>query len=376
MITRETILDIINQGKDPSISIYLPTHEKGEQVQQDPIRLKNLLKQAEKELSEREMKQNEIDQLLEEPRKLLEQGLFWQHSERGLALFINPDYFEYFRVPLEFKERVMVDDHFLITPLLPMISLEGTFCILVLSQKNIRLLRGTRESVEELPLTETPTSMEEFQKYDVHEKSLSSASGAGGTKSMFHGWGDAGLEDKAVENYLKRVENEVTSILRKQRDPLILAGIDEAVAVYRKVNHYDRLMEEAVIGNQDTKNNDEIRDAGWGIIENHFLKDMYDDMEKYGNLTGSDKQSDNISKIVEGAYYGKVESLFIPIGEHSWGYYDESRDVVHLSAERENGQHDLLNIAAIKTLSQGGNVYALRKEEMPSQAPVAAVFRY
>lgn len=376
MITREIILNIIENAQKTNISIYLPTHKKGEEVQQDPIRLKNLLRDIKNELSESGMKEDKIDRLLEEPKKLLDQPLFWQHNDKGLALFISEDYFNYFRAPLEFTGQYLIDSYFLITPLLPMVSLEGTFCILAVSQKDVRLLKATRDSVEKVALEEAPASIEDFQKYDVYEKSLSSASGPGGSKSMFHGWGDASIESKAVENYLKTIENEVTSILRKRNDPLILAGVDQAVSLYKKVNHYARLPDPVIKGNPDPKSDEEIRDEGWQIVKSYFLREMYDDMERFADLTGSDKQSDDLTTIVEGAWYGRVDSLFVPIGEHRWGWFDEKLDMVHHSPEKTNSVHDLINLAAIKTLTQGGNVYALRKDDMPNSAAIAAIFRY
>ncbi|HKK44496.1 MAG TPA: hypothetical protein VJ964_03175 [Balneolaceae bacterium] len=375
MITRDDILKLAKTERDVCISLYLPTHKKGEEVQQDPIRLKNLLNKAQKQLKDHEVNNNRIEKLLKEPRKLLEKPLFWQHNDKGLALFVSEEDFNYYRIPHTFKERVMVDDHFLITPLIPMISLEGTFCILALSQKNIRLLKCTRNNVEQIELDEAPTNIEEFKKYEVYEKNITS-SGSGGAASMFHGWGDGSVETDYVENYLKTVENEVTSILRKRNDPLILAGIDEAVAIYRNVNHYSRLMEEPVPGNPDPKADQEIKNEGWKVIQSYFLQDMYDDLKRFGDLSGSEKQSDNLTKIVEAAYYGKVDSLFVPVGEHSWGWFDQERDVVHHSKEQKNGEHDLINLAAIKTLTQSGNVYALEREEMPNQAAIAAIFRY
>lgn len=378
MITRENILELAKKENNHCVSIYLPTHKTGKEVQQDPIRLKNLLTQAAEQLKEREVKQREIDKLLDEARKLLDKPQFWLHNDKGLALFISEDEFEYYRIPHEFKERVMVDDHFLITPLVPMISLEGTFCILALSQKKMRLLKCTRADVEEIELEEAPNSLEEFLKYDVYENNLQHHAGQGANaQAIFHGQGgsrDTNTEE--VINYLKTVENEVTSILRKRNDPLILAGVNEAVAEYRKVNSYSRLMDEAILENPDPKKNTEIKDEGWDIIRSYFLKDMYEDMERFGDLSGSEKQSDNLSQIVEAAYYGKIESLFVPIGEHSWGWFDMERDTVHHSTGPKNGEHDLINMAAIKTLTQSGNVYALDKEDMPNGSSIAAIFRY
>lgn len=378
MITRENILNLANKESDNCISIYLPTHKAGEEVQQDPIRLKNLLGEAVTQLKNRDLKQNKIDELLDDPRKLLDKPLFWQHNDKGLALFISEDDFEYYRIPHAFKERVMVDDHFLITPLVPMITLEGTYCVLALSQKNIRLLKCTRASVEEIELEEAPDSLEEFLKYDVNETNLQHHAGQGANaQAIFHGQGGSrDTNTKEVINYLKAVENEVTSILRKRNDALVLAGVNEAIAEYRKINHYSRLLDQTITGNPDPKSNEEIRDEGWEIIQSYFLKDMYKDIDRFGDLSGSDKQSDNLSQIVEAAYYGKIESLFVPIGEHSWGWFDMERDTVHHSAEPQNGEHDLINMAAIKTLTQSGNVYALDKEDMPNGSSIAAIFRY
>jgi len=378
MITRQNILDLAKKESNHCVSIYLPTHKAGEEVQQDPIRLKNLLTQAVKQLKDRDVREKEIDELLDDARKLLDNPKFWRHNEKGLALFISDGEFEYYRIPHAFNERVMVDDHFLITPLVPMITLEGSFCILALSQKKMRLLKCTRASVEEIELEEAPESLEEFLKYDVNESNLQHHAGQGANaQAIFHGQGgsrDTNTEE--VINYLKAVENEVTSILRKRNDPLILAGVNEAMAEYRKVNNYSRLLDQTVSGNPDPKSNEEIKDEGWKVIKSYFLKGMYEDIERFGDLSGSDKQSDNLSQIVEAAYYGKVESLFVPIGEHSWGWFDMERDTVHHSAEPQNGEHDLINMAAIKTLTQSGNVYALDKEDMPNGSSIAAIFRY
>jgi hypothetical protein len=378
MITRENILNLAKQEHDVCISIYLPTHKMGEEVQQDPIRLKNLLSEAKNQLKDHEVSEQVIEELLDEPQKLLDKPLFWQHSDQGLALFISEDNFEYYRVSQSFKERVMVDDHFLITPLIPMISLEGTFCVLALSQENIRLLKCTRASVEEIELEEAPNSLKEFLKYDVYEDNLQHHSVERGDGSaIFHGQGGSrDTSTQEVINFLKTVENDVTSILRKRNDPLILAGVGEAVAEYRKVNHYSRLMDQSISGNPDPKSNEEIKDEGWEIIQSYFLKDMYNDIERFGDLSGSEKQSENLTQIVEAAYYGKIDSLFVTVDEHSWGWFDMERDVVHHSKGPKNGQHDLINMAAIKTLTQSGNVYALDKEDMPNRATVAAIFRY
>lgn len=378
MITKQTIIDLVEKGKEYNVSIYMPTHVMGDEIQQDPIRLKNLLKEAEEQLLEMDIRKSRAQEMLQPAADLLEKPNFWQHSDKGLAVFISDNYFETFRVPLSFRDQVYAGDHFLITPLLPMITLDGTFSILALSQKKVRLLRATRTTVQEREFENAPTSMEEFKQYDVHEKNLSSSPMPSGTRgdTNLHGWGDSAEENKDVENYLKQIENEVTSVLRRRYDPLILAGIDSVAGEYRRINHYSRLMEKHLSGGPDEKSNDTLRDEGWGVIKTHFLGDMFRDISRFKDLTGSDRQSDNLTNIVESTYYGKVDTLFVTTGEQSWGRFDEERDTVHHSAEKRNGENDLINAAAIKTLTQGGDVWSLDREQMPNQATVAAIHRY
>ncbi len=388
MITRQTILDLAGVNQNPCISIYIPTHMMGEEIQQDPIRFKNALKKVEDKLAEQHNNDTKNHVLLKEARELLDKPMFWQQSDKGLAVFITEGMFEYYRVPLEFEEQILVGDHFLITPLLPMITLEGTFCILALSQKNTRLLRATRDAIRPIELKEAATSMEEFLQYHDEDPGVRHHSiqgmGGGKTKShyqseggIFHGHGTEDTTDeRELVNYLNQIENEVTSIMRKRNDPLILAGMEKAVAEYRKVNHYSRLMDETIFHNPDDLTDEVVREKGWEIIRSYFLRDMYNDLERFADLTGSEKHSDNLTEIVQASYYGKVDSLFVPIGEQSWGWFDEERDTVHHSSGQQNGEHDLINMAAIKTISQGGNVYALDREEMPQKKPIAAIFRY
>ncbi len=378
MVTKDNITSLIAQAQEPSVSIYLPTHLKGEEVQQDPIRFKNLLNKAEKKLQEHsDLSQLEIDEMLEKPKDLLNQPEFWQHGDKGMAVFITPEFLETYRVPLDFSEQVLVENHFLITPLLPMITLNGTYCIASLSRKQIRLLRCTRETVAPIELEEIPTSMEEFTKYNVNERHLQHHSGRGEGQAVFHGQGGTeDTEEQELINYLKIAENEITDKLRRRNDPLILAGIANTAATYKKFNHYHRTMDETIDVNPDPLSDDKLNEKAWKIIKSHFLEDMYRDKERFAVLTGSDKQSDNLSHVVEASYYGKVDSLFVPVGIQSWGHFDAENDTIHHSAEQQNGEYDLINMAAIKTLSQGGNVYALTKDSMPQSASIAAIFRY
>lgn len=59
-----------------------------------------------------------------------------------------------------------------------------------------------------------------------------------------------------------------------------------------------------------------------------------------------------------------------------WGDFDPDTMSVDLHPEPEPDDEDLLDFAAIHTLLNGGTVYAVEPEQVPEQAPAAAIFRY
>jgi hypothetical protein len=59
-----------------------------------------------------------------------------------------------------------------------------------------------------------------------------------------------------------------------------------------------------------------------------------------------------------------------------WGAFDPVTNKVELHEDAKAGDRDLLDSAAVQTLLNGGQVYAVQPEQMPVEAPVAALFRY
>ncbi len=375
MITRETIADLHHRKEELNISIYIPTHRSEPEAQQDRIRFKNVLSTVEEKLKERNVSQEDRDHLLDKARELLESPEFWRYNDQGLAVFINRTMMEYYRLPYKVEEDHHVSDLFLITPLLRMISLEGSYFVLALSQKDVRLLKCTRDEVERISLEQAPTSMEEFRRFDVYQKSVQQHSGQGKGTPIFHGHGGGDEHNKVVIEYLKSIENEVTSRLKKRNDPLIIAGVDNAVSHYRKINHYQRLTDEGIISNPDPMSDKELKDEGWERIKSIFLQDMYADIERLGDLSKSGKVSDDVSEIVKGAYYGKIDALFLQKSLRKWGAFNPD---IQASTEPEHTgeERDLINLAALFTLEKGGDVYAFGDSEVPIKSEIAAIYRY
>lgn len=377
VVKRETIEHLINETQDTNISIFIPTHKTGEESKQDSIRFKKILNKVRKELLERGWKDPDIDELFKEVNAKTEENQFWLHQNKGLAFYVNKEYFDYFHIPVSPNEEYYIAENFLITPLLELQNHHGVYHVLLLSQNETKMYRIAPDETVQVPFESVPVSMEEHLKYHVQERSLQHHTGTKGKGAMYHGQGGNGNEDdKELELFLKHIENKVTKYMKKKNGPLLLAGSNQMVALYRKANKYFNLLDNYISGNADQKSVREIEDESWEIVKNYFEQEIESDIERYNNLKGSDLVSFDLNEIVKGAYYGKVDTLFVPMGVRQFGKFDEDKNEVHKSESLNGEAVDLINFSVVSAIRTGSTLYGLKPNEMPDNAGLAAIYRY
>jgi hypothetical protein len=380
-LSTDDLKALLEVREGPAVSLYMPTHRAGPQTRQDPIRLKNLLRLAEARLAELGLRAREAARVLAPAAALLEDTIFWRHQQDGLALFVGGGLFRHFRVPFPFEELVVVTERFHLKPLLSLFTGDGRFYVLALSQNEVRLLRGTRHSVGQVELETVPPSLAEALKYDDFERQLqfhTRTPGVGGPRAaIFHGHG-AGVDDQKdnLLRFFQQIDRGLREILREERAPLVLAGVDYLLPIYREANGYPHLTAEGIPGNPEARTPEELHRAAWAIVAPHFRQAQEAAAARFRQLAGSGLASADLREVLPAAAHGRVETLFVAVGVQRWGRFDPARGAVELHAAAEAGDEDLLDLAAVRTLVSGGTVHAVPPEEVPSETAVAAVFRY
>jgi hypothetical protein len=365
------------------VSILMPTHRMGSEVQQDPIRLKNLADQAEEEMVEVGARRPAAQEILAPARALIDDAAFWQHQSDSLAVFAAPDTFRLFRLPLDFEEKVVVGKRFYLKPLMPLLSYGGTFYVLALSQQEVRLLRGTGYSVGEIDLDDVPTSLSEALRYDDPEARLgfrtdtSSPHGRGEQHAAFYGSGAAADEDKEqLLRYFQQVSAGIDDLLAEERSPLVLAGVDYLLPIYRQANTYKHLVDAEITGNPEAMSAAELHEQAWQIVEPIFAEAQHAAAERFPAAQAHDQASDELDAVVPAAHYGRVETLFVALEAEQWGTFAPETKEIEIHVEREADDDGLLNVTAVQTLLHGGTVFAVPADQVPGDGPVAALFRY
>jgi hypothetical protein len=382
LLSRDELRMLIGNPGRPCVTIYMPTHRVGAGTRQDPIRLRNLLQEAEERLIARGLRSTKAKELLEPAWQLGQPGLFWSYQSDGLAIFISPGMFRYYRLPFNFKKLVVVADRFHIKPLLPLLSSDGQLYILALSQNEVSLFQGTRYSVSEVYLENVPESLEEALKYDDPEKQLQFHTRTpkamdGKRSAMFHGHG-VGIDDSKdnIRRYFHQIDAGLWALLRDERAPLVLAGVDYLLPLYREVNSYPYLLDQGIVGNPEGLKAEELHARAWAVVQPYFLKSQQEAVAQYRQFAGTGLTSNGVEETVTAAYRGRVGLLFVAVGIQQWGAFAPDTNVVRLHQKAEPGDEDLLDFAAMHTLLNGGIVYAVKPGKVPDNAPLAAVFRY
>ncbi|QLE48944.1 hypothetical protein FD724_13000 [Nostoc sp. C057] len=388
LISREEIKTLIEQPKGNCVSIYMPMHPAGPEVRQNPIRFKNLVKEAETRLIDAGLEEKDAIALLEKSHEIDTQEFWEQKGEPGLAIFISENIFRYYTLPIDFQELVVVTDRFHIKPLLPILNGNGRFYMLALSQKDVRFFEGTRYSVKEVEVENLPKSRDEALQIDetAQEGEFHLAPSKGGTTNpfsqsgTFHGQGspDRDKQQEYILQFFQIIDRALHEKLKLQKAPLVLAGVEYLLPLYRQANTYQHLMDEAITGNPEILSAQELHNEAWPIVEADFQKSQEEFLEQFHELFGGDtgKASNNLKEIVSAAYYQRVDSLLVAVGQQQWGLFDPTSETVYLHPEKEAGDEDLLDFVAAHTLLNGGTVYAAPFEQIPYSTPVVAIYRY
>ena len=376
-VIRRTDLQRLALGRHgPCVSVFLPTHRAGPEVQQAPIRLKNLLRQATDALKSDGVRAPEIDRLLAPLRRLLDDRLFWQYQSDGLALFSRPGWWRSFRVPLDLPELAVVDDRFHVSPLLPLLAGDGHFFVLALSQNQIRLLEGTRDRVEEVELPGVPLGVRNALQGEEIQKQLQlyvADRGGVGAGGVYHGHGHPGEgQEERILRYFRKVDRALREVLAGERAPMVLAAVEHLSPIFRQANTYPQLVDEVVPGSPEGLSPHELHARAWPIVEPLFLRAQREAAVRYGRLAGTGLTSQDPQDIGRAAEDGRIETLFV--SQHPAGPSAAAGDVS--GSDGDSGLRDALELATVTALAKGGTVYVFPAGEVPGGGSAAAVFRY
>lgn len=381
ILSREVFADLADYNADHCISIFLNTHKAGVEVNEqfDPILFKNTLQDVANRLKEKGVEQTTIQRLLEPGYDLLRKDDFWRALTPGLAVFIADGYFKYIKMPVAPQEETVVQGSFYVTPLIPSFISKDNFYLLVISKHGAKLFRGDAFGMEFVPVENMPESVDGVKRLSGSDASTYRIGGLGGDgAAAYHGHAGGNPDEKTnIAVYLEAVDDTIwKQVLHTENVPLVLAGVEYLIPIYKSVTDYKHIWETPLTGSHEHEDTQTLFRQVKEVLQPYFSQRLQKALDNYGNKSATELTASDAAEVIPAAHYGRVSHLFVQKGAHIWGSFDENTSELQLLEEQQAESEDLVDHAAIMTFLTGGEVFLLEKDQMPADSPVAAILRY
>ena len=318
-------------------------------------RVRNALHALERDFASSPRGQNVAELLkpIRDAAETIELDVVWG---KALLILRSPDVFQGYWLQGWQKEILSAGDHFQLRPLLTAISRVQRFHMLAVSQGQVRLFDSTMYRAEEIKLpASVPDNLRGWlnERQPDHLLDNRSAGGpsVGSMKGvMFTTSADREKRDEYLRHYFKEIDRGVHAVLRDDGAPLVLAGIQEELAAYRRVNSYPTLFEKEVQGSPDRLTMQELLDRARQLVSESPSEPL---RKVLGELRRRSTSSD-AKEIARMAPEGRVDNLLIST----------------------DADDEFLDQAARETLRHGGQVFEVNPAAMPENARAMATLRH
>ena len=366
--------------ESPCVSIYLPTHRAYPENQQDSIRFRNVVDEVESTLSKSYPVRATRD-VADRLRAIEREPNFWDGAQETLIVLASPARCDAFAVPRKFPERVEVGASFHIKPLLRHVQSAERFHVLGLSRERAALFHGNRYELAPLSVPGVPLTMAETLGTEtfepIHQRQAANR-GTVQSASIQHVEG-ARKQDVIpdVERFFRTVDRAVTRLVSEPSAlPLIPAGAEENLSLFRSITKNRHLTKESVHGDWTNWNLHEIREAAWKVFEKGYLELLASIREDFGTAAARARATAQVDEAAKAAAVGRIGILLIDADRTIPGAIDMRSGELRKPAAPDGHASDMLDDLAEMALKSGARVIVTPSANMPTDTGLAAILRY
>jgi hypothetical protein len=340
------------RGKD-LISIVIPTHQKGRDVAQDPIRLKNELSNVESQLEDLGWKPRERSDRLVQARALLDDKEFWEHQSAGLAVFVDDEsQITPVSIPVNVEPASYLAQVFHLRHLVPGMGL-ARVPILVLTKNAVRLMYGSKFVIEQVE-ADLPESFDDVNWFVDREKERQQHPDRVGAARNRHGHEPSSREDEDRNRFLRAVAEALPRDLLS--GPLVVLGDDDLVERFGSVIDFETVSPRNS-GVSRPEDDSAILELAVPAMERIETARESEALKGAMDRLGVGGASTSIGDALPAAVSGRVGDLVITRGiSPVWGRLDATEMTVDVHDEPRPGDVDLLDRLVVESKKTGAKI--------------------
>jgi hypothetical protein len=384
---------LLARREPPCVSIYLPTATSFPDTQQDRIRFRNLVEQAEAGVKGYATPA-QTGPLMHKLRELAADDAFWGHRRRGIAILAAPDAFHVFELNRPVPERCVVATSFHVKPLLRIAQSADRFLVLCLQREEVKLFEGNRDGLELVRPAGIPWTVNEALGDQAHiqAKDYESApknpekKGKSGEPTRHNprasnpGPGHPAKGDDAkndAERFFRAVDRAVWDHVSHDSDlPLVVAALPENQAIFRALTHNQRVVPQGIERNPGSMSAEHLFEAAWKCVEPDYQARLQKFVEDFNTARARQQASGDLSAVARAAHEGRVGVLLVEAERVVPGRLDPTTGEAMQAAEDAHDVDDLLDDVAETVLRMKGTVVVVPRDRMPTATGLAATNRF
>lgn len=379
IIAKDYPHDILSDNSDPKVTLYVPTNRDTNYNEEDKIRFGNLIRTIEKKL-EKVSDKNTKEKIISTFKIMKDDRSLWNQRLEGFCIFANKNQTVVYILQNPIREMAIVGQRFYQKPLIKDLQGLDEYHVLALDRHSYSLYKGNRTGFREIPLSDNePQTIQDFLGDEYTESYLSQGSYGGASSSaMFHGHKSKKDEvDKDIERFLRLIDQHVMKHYSNvSKEPLILFALPEYHTIFRKHSHNPYLLEEGIKQSPRDLKEDELKKLAWKIIEPRYEAHIDKLKETYHNAKQKGSADDKIHTVAKAAVNGRVDTVLIEAYREIPGCIDtDSGRVIERNRSLDKFEDALDDLTDI-VISNGGKVYVIPEDKMPTDTGVAAIYRY
>jgi hypothetical protein len=363
---RPEILQLAEERGGPCVSIYVSTTPLTEGAQIDRIELKNLLKEAVRQLEEAGTPKRSIWPIEHAVEDVIADDDFWKVQARTLALFVTPDRIVAHRLPNRLESMVEVSDRFHIKPLLRAVTFPHAAYVLAIGMGAVRLIEVSADlppHVVHVP--GLPKDMADALGRRTHGE----RTGAGTS-------GESASEGALLQRYSRTVDQALRPVLSGEHAPLIVAAAEPLASVYRAASSYPHTAAQVISGSADHTPDHVLAGEARKVLDTIYAAELAELAGLFTTREAQGRATTDIAHAARAATFGAVDTLIVDMDEVVVGTVADEDGAVTFAETASAGNYGVVDEIASRALKSGARILAARRADIPGNGSLAAILRY
>jgi hypothetical protein len=362
---RANVGELMRHEAYPSVSILMPTHRTHPEEQQDPIRLKNLLDEAQQRL-EAEVGKRPSWPVMKRLEALSDE-VDWRTNDEGLALFASEDFGAWYRLPFPVEERVAVDRSFETREILYALHRMPRYRALSLEEEATRLFEGTGAALEEVRDGGFPISWR----------------GPGGVTRRPDGamMQRSNVRQSHLQEFYTEVDRVLAAATGNDPLPLVLMGTRNTLSYFEPVSTYPGQVAARIEGNYAKAAPAAIAEVAWPRLQEWLEVQRHAVIAEVASAQGNGLLAVGIEDAWKAALEGRGAKLVVDEGYRQAAviHRDEWRlELVHADASIPEPAHldDAVDELIELVIEKGGEIVFVNAGTLDANDRLALILRY